>query len=121
MNLRQALAQKLYPRLEDKINLIYEISVALYQLHSFNKEHGNLKLENILLNQSKNIILSDFGQAYFNELSRYLAPEKRMSLESDVWSLGLIIYFIFTGEELDTQKALALIEDDALINRIYVP
>jgi len=81
--------------------------------------YRDLKPENILIDKNNNIKLTDFGLSkYFinddnNEecynmtgmtgTLRYMAPEvylkKKYDLKVDIYSLGLIIYYIFTNEQ----------------------
>lgn len=82
-----------------------------------------MKPENILLQASGHISLTDFGTILFLDeppvteqngkrergytfcgSSSYLSPEvldgKRASIESDLWALGCILYQLLTGEVL---------------------
>lgn len=79
--------------------------------------YRDLKPENILIDKNNNIKLTDFGLSkYFtnddNEsykmtgmtgTLRYMAPEvyleKNYDLKVDIYSLGLIMYYIFTNEQ----------------------
>ena len=81
--------------------------------------YRDLKPENILIDKNNNIKLTDFGLSkYFinddnNEEGynmtgmtgtlRYMAPEvyleKNYDLKVDIYSLGLIMYYIFTNEQ----------------------
>jgi len=92
--------------LEEKEEFVLEIVEALDICHSHGIVHGNLKPSNILLNEYYHVLLCDFSM---NEMSptnpnsiqrQWLAPELRehsvpLTPASDVYSLGLIIYYIF--------------------------
>ncbi len=66
-------------------------------------------------------MVTDFGKAFFNHKSAFLGPENEFTYKNDIWALGLIFYSIFTGEHISTEKALNLINDDILVNPVYVP
>lgn len=88
------------------------------------KLHRDLKPDNIMLSENKNIKIADFGLA--REISNmmtkevgtplYRAPEVlRGSYDEkcDVWSVGLILYNMLTGEELfkHINRKIELIEE----------
>ncbi|KAG2222287.1 hypothetical protein INT45_006966 [Circinella minor] len=86
---------------------------AIYYCHSQDIVHRDLKLENILLDQNDNVKLCDFGFARHTENKQmlqtfcgslaYSAPEvilrqKYTGPETDIWSLGVILYTLLAGE-----------------------
>ncbi len=79
------------------------------EVHSKLVIHGDVWPENILVNESKQPVLIDFGQAAFREAMgddaqiegrnrRYIAPEKTRSVGGDVYSLGGVLHYLATGE-----------------------
>ncbi len=104
--------RSLYPSgtrlaLDVVINTIEQVADALQYAHERNIIHRDIKPENLLLNERREIMLSDFGLALFapspDMLSRqgmagtlaYTAPEQlqgRPSFESDQYSLAIVAY-----------------------------
>lgn len=122
----------------------YQISSQLINvikfLHSCNPPiiYRDLKPENIMIDQFNNVKLTDFGLSrYMPESSqfkltggtgtiRYMAPEvylgKHYNLKADVYSLGFILYYIFTGSkpfnEYNTSTIKTYMENDELIHSL---
>ena len=73
----------------------------LYDLHR-NKSIGRcFNVHNILVTNKENIILMEFG--YYPDLN-FVLPEferlKKYNYEADIFLLGLIIYYLMVGSEL---------------------
>lgn len=92
-----------------------EILIALEYLHDQGKIHRDLKSQNILLNQTGEVKLTDFGVStqLSSNFSRrnttvgtpyWMAPEVILnnngghSYKADLWSLGCCVYELFTGK-----------------------
>src|ERR1700742_542148 len=112
----------LYARL-DELPLPYEearilalkIADALCDLHRQNVIHHDIKPSSILLRPSGEAVLIDFGLSHHNQLpdllqeefrvpygtAPYMAPERLLGVRddprSDLFSLGVLIYFFTTG------------------------
>jgi len=111
----------------DRVQLLTDIGNGLKYLHSFAIVHGDLKGANVLINESRQACLADFGLtsilSNFNSLNastlashrsgtvRWMAPEildpevfglptssnRESSTASDVYSFAMVVMEIFTG------------------------
>ena len=103
------------PLSPDKVQKIFtQLVGAVAHVHNMSCVHRDLKLENILLDKNENVKLCDFGftREYEGKTSYlqtfcgtvcYSAPEmlkgeKYAGEKVDVWSLGIILYSLLTGE-----------------------
>ncbi len=104
--------------LQATVNLLVQISGALFYLHENGYVHLDLKPGNILVNEHREVKLIDFCLAFhtgfFSKLHRklfrkaipgspaYMAPEvirgEVPDPAADLYSLGVIAYYLFTGQ-----------------------
>lgn len=114
-NLRDFINNRKIIRSNLKIKFMNQLVSIFNFLHNCNPPiiYRDLKAENILV-ENDNIFLTDFGLSKFypeNEnfkmtgntgTLRYMAPEvfnkKDYNLKADIYSLGMILYFIFKGQ-----------------------
>ena len=99
----------------EKVQKIFtQLVGAVIYVHNMSCVHRDLKLENILLDKNENVKLCDFGftREYEGKSAHlqtfcgtvcYSAPEmlkgeKYAGEKVDVWSLGIILYALLTGE-----------------------
>lgn len=87
-----------------------ELVEALEYLHGHDIVHRDLKPENVLITATGHIKLADFGAALIGEdrdynfegTALYLSPEimnnQGCTGASDLWALGIIIYYMITGK-----------------------
>lgn len=96
------------------LNIAIGICRGLEAIHEANLVHGDITMGNILLaNQSGQITpkLTDFGLSwnaddghpnFLGGTRRYLAPEQlngsRWNHRADIYSLGAVLFFLFSGE-----------------------
>ncbi len=101
-----------------KFDLIIQVCKGLAYAHKNGVVHRDVKPANILIDAERNAILTDFGIAQFyrngdgkDKLTKdglilgtpsYMSPEQEtgsgeVTAESDIYSLGVIMYEMFTG------------------------
>lgn len=125
----------LYKRIND-LPLPYEearvlagkIADALADLHRQNVVHHDIKPSSVMFRESGEVVLIDYGLSHHNQLpdllqeefrvpygtAPYMAPERlagvRDDPRSDLFSLGVLLYFFSTGErpfgEGETMRAV---------------
>lgn len=119
LTLRDVIKERQKYRPETKIKMMLQLCSALKYLHKKKIIHRDIKPENIFVDYHYNLVLADFGIAHFPEHNitqkkellanrLYSAPEQTINgkaenvgIYSDIYSLGLIINEMFTGEILN--------------------
>ena len=111
----------------DIINILMQICSGLYYLHKRGYHHGNLDLKNIIVSKSINPFLvkilpglsgcPDFDKLVLNlkrNSLQFRAPEvlkyNKITYLSDLYSLGVIIFYLFSRQNPDKNNFLNLWE-----------
>ncbi|KND03562.1 CAMK/CAMKL/MARK protein kinase [Spizellomyces punctatus DAOM BR117] len=115
---------------------VRQIVEALKYCHEGNVVHRDLKAENLLLNSSMQIKISDFGLSNIFDRSKqlttccgspvYSAPEliegkRYIGPEVDAWSLGVNLYAMVVGDLPFAAKELKKLYDKVLSGRYDIP
>ena len=100
---------------ENTLIIMYQLFSCIKLSHEYGIIHRDLKPENIIITDNQNLLIKliDFGNCEifsnnFTETNRrigtpsYLSPEiidgENYSYETDIWSLGIIMYFMLSGK-----------------------
>ena len=107
---------------EDKaLEIARKLCAGLAAAHEKGVLHRDLKPANVMLDGRGNVLITDFGLAALadqiqqgkvrNGTPAYMAPEqlagKEVSARSDIYSLGLVLYEVFTGRRAFEASTLA--------------
>jgi predicted Ser/Thr protein kinase len=105
---------------EDKaLDIARQLCAGLAAAHTKGVLHRDLKPANIMLDGRGQVVITDFGLAGVADQIQgaevrsgtpaYMAPEqlagKEVSTRSDIYSLGLVLYEVFTGKRAFTEKS----------------
>ena len=101
---------------EEASGIVGKIALALADLHRQNVIHHDIKPSSIMFRPGGEAVLIDFGLSHHNQLpdllqeefrlpygtAPYMAPERLLGVRddprSDLFSLGVLLYFFTTGE-----------------------
>ncbi|MBQ1533954.1 MAG: Stk1 family PASTA domain-containing Ser/Thr kinase [Erysipelotrichaceae bacterium] len=99
---------------KEAVWMMKQLAGALMEAHRNNVIHRDVKSQNVLIKDDGTIKLSDFGIAMASGAMQithkdsilgsvhYLAPEiskgKQASMQSDIYSLGIVFYELLTGD-----------------------
>ncbi len=127
---------------KEAVWMMKQLAGALMEAHRNNVIHRDVKSQNVLIKDDGTIKLSDFGIALANgsvQITRkdsvlgsvhYLAPElskgKQATMQSDIYSLGIVFYELLTGDvpfkaETPVQVALMHIKGEIPSVRSFDP
>jgi serine/threonine-protein kinase len=103
------------------VQIARQICAGLAAAHSRGVVHRDLKPSNVMLDGQGQVCITDFGLAGLAEgfegaeirvgTPAYMSPEqlagKEVSVKSDIYSLGLVLYELFTGKAAFAASSLA--------------
>src|SRR5262249_7048218 len=103
------------------LDVARQICAGLFAAHERRVLHRDLKPENVMLDAQGKVRIADFGLAGIVEsfdgddvrsgTPAYMSPEqhagREVSVKSDIYSLGLVLYELFTGRRAFAGKTLA--------------
>ena len=121
----------------DAAKIMKQLLLAVQYLHQQKISHRDLKPENVVFRNERpdsDIVLIDFGMAkkfdgtqMFTEqtgTSLYVAPEvlkgDGYDERADIWSIGVLMYVILTGEPPFTGDTLQEIEDNVIAGNFNI-
>ncbi|MGD0164164.1 MAG: serine/threonine-protein kinase [Candidatus Sulfotelmatobacter sp.] len=114
---------------EDKaLDIARQLCAGLAAAHTKGVLHRDLKPANIMLDGRGQVVITDFGLAGVADqihgaevrsgTPAYMAPEqlagKEVSTRSDIYSLGLVLYEVFTGKRAFSPESMRVHSDRTL-------
>ena len=103
------------------VEIARQLCAGLAAAHAKGVLHRDLKPANVMLNGRGQVVITDFGLAAIaseipaedvrNGTPAYMAPEqlagRDVTVQSDIYSLGLVLYEVFTGKRAFEASTLA--------------
>ncbi len=103
------------PSISEAVTWILQVAEAMHHAHQAGIMHCDLKPANVLLTQTRNVVVTDFGLARLTSdptlpdasivgTAAWMAPEQvdpifgRISRRTDIYGLGALLYSMLTGQ-----------------------
>lgn len=113
ITLKQYMKSQGILKIKESVHFINQIAKALSHAHSKGIVHRDIKPQNIMICMDGNVKVADFGIAYLETMQvdekntavgsvHYISPEQAkgqpVDARSDIYSLGVMMYEMFTGQ-----------------------
>jgi len=140
VTLEQWIKENPKPSVQDAIYLIEQIAKGIRAFHRKEILHQDIKPGNILIDKNGEVKIIDFGSCHAQGISEiatpierdlilgtasYSAPEmvlgRAVSTQADIFSLAVIVFEMFTGEQAFEGKLETCRTDKAYLKTKYVP
>jgi serine/threonine-protein kinase len=107
------------------LDVARKVCAGLAAAHEKGVLHRDLKPANVMLDRQGEVVITDFGLAAFADqvpesdarsgTPSYMAPEQlekgEVTVKSDLYALGLVLYEVFTGKRAFESRTLAALRD----------
>ncbi|MGB4985791.1 MAG: protein kinase, partial [Erysipelotrichaceae bacterium] len=114
VTLKQLISKRGTVQLDEAISIMKQLCSAIKQAHEHNIIHRDIKPQNVLITADNTIKITDFGIAMAQDALQltssdtvmgsvhYLAPElakgELATAQSDIYSLGIVLYELLRGD-----------------------
>ena len=133
-SLDEYLDEDYYPNYEVRCRYALQMMIGLSEIHAAGLAHGDVKPENLLIDENDNVYWSDLEHSFMPKMGEhviggtpsYMPPEYAMeemlmTQKSDIWSVGCIFLGLFCKEMKHEQDRKLLIDHFLAENlRVYV-
>lgn len=84
----------------EAMDIVVPIAEGLQFAHKNNIIHGDLRPSNVLFEQDDTVRVTDFGMPphYTAQKNWYAPPEKKLSKQGDMYSLGVILFMLLANK-----------------------
>lgn len=113
----QPLDQLVHLPVEEKLEILTEVSDGLAHMNDKGYVHADMKPTNVMVNENRVVKVIDLGQAHpigkakerIQGTPGFMAPEQAnvepLTERTDVYNFGATMYWVLTGQEIPTSGA----------------